>query len=151
MRAVSHPSRCATSATQYPLSTVESACSMKVSVSGCPAPPLATGAKLRSAAPLTVSARAATYAGTPCTAGETSRQRAATFSRNHGRSEERRVGKECVSTRRARWSPYPYKTQTKPHHPPGAKYVEAATDDYRTCIVCTNPPTTRPPTNTTQI
>src|SRR3546814_11949773 len=57
---------------------------MKVSVSGCPAPPLATGAKLRSAAPLTVSARAATYAGTPCTAGETSRQRAATFSRNHG-------------------------------------------------------------------
>src|SRR3546814_8007741 len=24
----------------------------------------------------------------------------------HVRSEERRVGKECVSTRRARWSPY---------------------------------------------
>src|SRR3546814_14733030 len=24
----------------------------------------------------------------------------------HGRSEERRVGKECVSTCRARWSPY---------------------------------------------
>src|SRR3546814_11912391 len=33
-----------------------------------------------------------------------------------GRSEERRVGKECVSTVRSRWSPYHYKkniTQTK--------------------------------------
>src|SRR3546814_16443458 len=30
------------------------------------------------------------------------------------RSEERRVGKECVSTCRSRWSPYPSKkTQTK--------------------------------------
>src|SRR3546814_2475621 len=27
-----------------------------------------------------------------------------------GRSEERRVGKECVSTCRSRWSPYNYKT-----------------------------------------
>src|SRR3546814_18942550 len=26
------------------------------------------------------------------------------------RSDERRVGKECVSTCRSRWSPYPYKT-----------------------------------------
>src|SRR3546814_13732988 len=26
-----------------------------------------------------------------------------------GRSEERRVGKECVSTGRSRWSPNPYK------------------------------------------
>src|SRR3546814_13623421 len=25
---------------------------------------------------------------------------------DHGRSEERRVGKECVSTCRSRWSPY---------------------------------------------
>src|SRR3546814_13923806 len=25
----------------------------------------------------------------------------------HGRSEERRVGQECVSTCRSRWSPYP--------------------------------------------
>src|SRR3546814_16608471 len=38
-----------------------------------------------------------------------------------GRSEERRVGKECVSTGRSRWSPYPYKkknyntTATKRH------------------------------------
>src|SRR3546814_18792442 len=32
------------------------------------------------------------------------------------RSEERRVGKECVSTCRSRWSPYPYKKikQKKP-------------------------------------
>src|SRR3546814_18878519 len=30
------------------------------------------------------------------------------------RSEERRVGKECVSTCRSRWSPYHYKKKTKP-------------------------------------
>src|SRR3546814_15943240 len=29
------------------------------------------------------------------------------FIRNPVRSEERRVGKECVSTCRSRWSPYP--------------------------------------------
>src|SRR3546814_14808932 len=29
------------------------------------------------------------------------------------RSEERRVGKECVSTCRSRWSPYNYKKKTK--------------------------------------
>src|SRR3546814_12850982 len=29
------------------------------------------------------------------------------------RSEERRVGKECVSTCRSRWSPSPYKKNTK--------------------------------------
>src|SRR3546814_16547313 len=29
------------------------------------------------------------------------------------RSEERRVGKECVSKCRSRWSPYPYKKKTK--------------------------------------
>src|SRR3546814_19719257 len=28
---------------------------------------------------------------------------------SHERSEERRVGKECVSTCRSRWAPYPYK------------------------------------------
>src|SRR3546814_11587024 len=30
-----------------------------------------------------------------------------------GRSEERRVGKECVSTCRSRWSPYHYKKNRK--------------------------------------
>src|SRR3546814_4238064 len=30
-----------------------------------------------------------------------------------GRSEERRVGKECVSTCRSRWSPYHYKKKTQ--------------------------------------
>src|SRR3546814_18907226 len=30
------------------------------------------------------------------------------------RSEERRVGKECVSTCRSRWSPYHYKKKHKP-------------------------------------
>src|SRR3546814_12936275 len=29
------------------------------------------------------------------------------------RSEERRVGQECVSTCRSRWSPYPYKKKQK--------------------------------------
>src|SRR3546814_13298975 len=32
-----------------------------------------------------------------------------------GRSEERRVGKECVSTCRSRWSPYHYKTKYHIH------------------------------------
>src|SRR3546814_16134243 len=31
------------------------------------------------------------------------------------RSQERRVGKGCVSTCRSRWSPYPYKKNTKPY------------------------------------
>src|SRR3546814_14298789 len=31
----------------------------------------------------------------------------------HLRSEERRVGKECVSTCRSRWSPYHYKKKNK--------------------------------------
>src|SRR3546814_18336536 len=30
------------------------------------------------------------------------------YSASQGRSEERRVGKECVSTGRSRWSPYHY-------------------------------------------
>src|SRR3546814_20251021 len=34
------------------------------------------------------------------------------------RSEERRVGKECVSTCRSRWSPYHYKKKTKTNHQP---------------------------------
>src|SRR3546814_18627038 len=29
------------------------------------------------------------------------------YTDNHNRSEERRVGQECVSTCRSRWSPYP--------------------------------------------
>src|SRR3546814_13225253 len=32
--------------------------------------------------------------------------------RRRSRSEERRVGKECVSTGRSRWSPYHYKNTT---------------------------------------
>src|SRR3546814_20066047 len=36
-------------------------------------------------------------------------RRAAPGRRFQGRSEERRVGKECVSTCRSRWSPYHYK------------------------------------------
>src|SRR3546814_20853410 len=33
-----------------------------------------------------------------------------------GRSEERRVGKECVSTCRSRWSPYHYKQHNNPKY-----------------------------------
>src|SRR3546814_19370622 len=45
--------------------------------------------------------------------------RAAIIHRDHLRSEERRVGKECVSTCRSRWSPYHYKnnnSSTTPHY-----------------------------------
>src|SRR3546814_13201017 len=35
---------------------------------------------------------------------------------NRGRSEERRVGKECVSTCRSRWSPYHSKKKHKLQH-----------------------------------
>src|SRR3546814_20875128 len=42
------------------------------------------------------------------------------------RSEERRVGKECVSTCRSRWSPYHYKK--KKHR------INKKTRDDRTCI-----------------
>src|SRR3546814_20307721 len=38
------------------------------------------------------------------------RRRACIARKGVKRSEERRVGKECVSTCRSRWSPYPYKT-----------------------------------------
>src|SRR3546814_11438411 len=39
---------------------------------------------------------------------------ASRLSKRRGRSEERRVGKECVSTCRSRWSPY-HKTQQHTH------------------------------------
>src|SRR3546814_13603387 len=44
------------------------------------------------------------------------------FQRRGGRSEERRVGKECVSTCRSRWSPYHYKKKTY-------IYVQTLTED----------------------
>src|SRR3546814_13388652 len=34
----------------------------------------------------------------------------------HLSSEERRVGKECVSTRKSRWSPYHYKKKKQHQH-----------------------------------
>src|SRR3546814_12303970 len=34
----------------------------------------------------------------------------------YARSDERRVGKECVSTCSSRWSPYPYKTKNNRHN-----------------------------------
>src|SRR3546814_18362980 len=42
----------------------------------------------------------------PLGAGNTSNKTTVTLDSKGGRSEERRVGKECVSTCRSRWSPY---------------------------------------------
>src|SRR3546814_12772120 len=39
-----------------------------------------------------------------------------THVRRNSRSEERRVGKECVSTCRSRWSPYPEKKKHDDQH-----------------------------------
>src|SRR3546814_17151121 len=47
--------------------------------------------------------------------------------RHEGRSEERRVGKECVSTCRARWSPYHYKKKPR-LDTTGLKYDHTQTD-----------------------
>src|SRR3546814_19151276 len=48
------------------------------------------------------------------------RARIATLGARAGRSEERRVGKECVSTCRSRWSPYHLnkKNTITTHKPP---------------------------------
>src|SRR3546814_10609703 len=43
---------------------------------------------------------------TPCTPKVATRWQRCWTARFHVRSEERRVGKECVSTCRSRWSPY---------------------------------------------
>src|SRR3546814_12440145 len=43
-------------------------------------------------------------------------QRARLSLTDHQRSEERRVGKECVSTCRSRWPPDPYKKKQYTHH-----------------------------------
>src|SRR3546814_15981204 len=45
------------------------------------------------------------------------------------RSEERRVGKECVSTCRSRWSPYPYKKKVSNRHT-----YDTKTNDTHTSI-----------------
>src|SRR3546814_19897842 len=47
--------------------------------------------------------------------GNCSRVRCRTRRLRTARSEERRVGKECVSTCRSRWSPYHYKKKTNQH------------------------------------
>src|SRR3546814_15157682 len=48
------------------------------------------------------------------------------------RSDERRVGKECVSTCRSRWSPYHYKTH-KCRLDEGTYLVHAQTSAHTTC------------------
>src|SRR3546814_21077208 len=55
-----------------------------------------------------------------------------------GRSEERRVGKECVSTCRSRWSPYHYKTKNKAiiAMPIATKKRETHDNKPATCTPC---------------
>src|SRR3546814_13712987 len=48
------------------------------------------------------------HSGRPCTIEALAG--GASWAKPNGRSEERRVGKECVSTCRYRWSPYHLKT-----------------------------------------
>src|SRR3546814_15207389 len=56
---------------------------------------------------------------------------------NTGRSEERRVGQECVSTCRSRWSPYTSKKKSKKNHtlhsnkPTGPRNNTASDMQYR--------------------
>src|SRR3546814_17028562 len=57
------------------------------------------------------------------------------------RSEERRVGNECVSTCRSRWSPY---HQKKTHHPPLPP--PPPTHPSNTHTPTTHPPHPPPPT-----
>src|SRR3546814_20696998 len=51
-------------------------------------------------------------ASSPITTARTIAPAHATSSRRRLRSEERRVGKACVSTCRSRWSPYHYNNNT---------------------------------------
>src|SRR3546814_14322385 len=51
------------------------------------------------------------------------RLRVAKLQREH-RSEERRVGKECVSTCRSRWSPTQQKKKEQKHENEKAKHIE---------------------------
>src|SRR3546814_17670813 len=46
-----------------------------------------------------------------------------------GRSEERRVGKECVSTCRSRWSPYHYKKKTHDSNTHHNQTIHSHTDN----------------------
>src|SRR3546814_14995209 len=50
--------------------------------------------------------RVAAWRGGPACRSAHQRRRACPGIEPHARSEERRVGKECVSTCRSRWSPY---------------------------------------------
>src|SRR3546814_13287631 len=46
------------------------------------------------------------------------------------RSEERRVGKECVSTCRSRWSPYHYKNKLHRYTTPHNHYLDITHTTY---------------------
>src|SRR5204863_2444187 len=61
------------------------------------------------AASVTASFRSATSSGPSGVRRQTADSASRTRTRYSGRSEERRVGKEC----RSRWSPYHYKKKTK--------------------------------------
>src|SRR3546814_17568787 len=54
------------------------------------------------------------------------------------RSEERRVGKECVSTCRSRWSPYHYKTKRKYARHMTKQHTKHHKDNNNTYDICAN-------------
>src|SRR3546814_17461508 len=89
---------------------------------------------------------AATSASSPASsasASSRSRTKATGCPRNDSRSEERRVGKECVSTCRSRWSPYHSKKNEK-----SQPIVHYSTNQSAHTTTCNNryhnPPTHRP-------
>src|SRR3546814_13897105 len=57
------------------------------------------------------------------------------------RSEERRVGKECVSTCRSRWSPYHYKKNPPTDTPTSLQPIPTANTHTPTSADSTSPPT----------
>src|SRR3546814_11539496 len=88
-------------------------CALVTGVQTCALPILGAGAAVGTAigagAAFAMGGGAAVAAARGVAGGALSAIRAGT------RSEERRVGQECVSTCRSRWSPYHYKKNRKPH------------------------------------
>src|SRR3546814_14828817 len=82
--------------------------------------------------PRTRPARARTrcdHGGAPHCRDAGARHRSACRARHRDRrSEERRVGKECVSTCRSRWSPYPYKKKKRKTTRESSTHTQAYTN-----------------------
>src|SRR3546814_14185198 len=79
-----------------------------------------------------------TTAGSAC-ACELRRARCRDFRSERNRSEERRVGKECVSTCRSRWSPYHYKKKYKNISMIRANNSRTSINNQKNTIIRKNP------------